>query len=151
MNYKRPSLLLDKNTVVRTLNLYSSGFLGDAYAHGTTDVVPILEVESIDPTAFSKWYDLNRPDVIISSDLKVVEVLDKVGLKYPRDVGLLSLSGLTMDCGVAGIDQSSKSLGASAVERLVEMMYYNKRGIPDAPHVLQIPPNWKEGASLPAK
>lgn len=151
MNYQRPGLLLHKSSDVRTLNLYSSGFLGDAYAHGVTNSVPILEVENEDPKTFSKWFDSNRPDVIISSDLSVAEVVDKAGLKYPDDVGLVSLSGLTVGCGVAGIDQRSKSLGASAVERLVEMMYYNKRGIPDAPYVLQIPPNWKDGASLLVK
>ena len=98
--------------------------------------------------ALQKWYKKYTPDVIISSDLNIVGPLHDLGLNFPDDVGLVTLSRYEAKAGIAGIDQNASALGAAAVEQLVQLMYYNDRGVPDMPRVIQIPSTWGKGASI---
>ncbi|VGO22338.1 LacI family DNA-binding transcriptional regulator [Pontiella sulfatireligans] len=148
MGYKRPGLLLNKQSDLRTLHLWSSGFYGFEHAQKSRGIIPVLECDEVDEKALQKWYEKYTPDVIVSSDLNIIEPLQKLGLDFPGDVGLVTLSRYEADGGIAGIDQNASVLGAAAVEQLVQLMYYNDRGVPDMPRVIQIPSTWGEGASI---
>lgn len=146
--YKRPGLLLNRQSDLRTIHLWSSGFFGFEYATKTRGVVPVLECNEVEASELLRWYNKHKPDVIISSDLNIVEPLKQSGLRVPEDVGLVTLSRWNSQNGIAGIDQNAHVLGSVAVEQLVQLMYYNERGIPDMPRVVQIPPTWGEGSSI---
>ena len=148
LGYKRPGLLLNGRSDLRTLHLWSSGFYGFEHAQKNRGIVPVLECEEVDEKVLRKWYKKYTPDVIISSDLNVIEPLHEIGLEFPKVVGLVTLSRYSSKQGVAGIDQNPGPLGAAAVEQLVQMLYYNERGIPAMPRIIQIPSKWGKGASI---
>jgi len=148
LGYNRPGLLLNKQSDLRTLHLWSSGFYGFEHTQKNSGIIPVLECDNVEEKALQKWYKKYMPDVIISSDLNIIDPLHKLGLKFPDDVGLVTLSRYDPKGGVAGIDQNAEALGAAAVEQLVQLMYYNERGIPEMPRIVQIPSAWGKGASI---
>jgi len=148
LGYKKPGLLLNRQSDLRTLHLWSSGFYGFEHAQKSRGIVPVLECDEVQEKELFRWYDKHTPDVIISSDLNILEPLRLGGLNVPDDVGLVTLSRYEPEGGIAGIDQNAEALGAVAVEQLVQLMYYNERGIPEMPRVVQIPSTWGEGASI---
>ncbi len=148
LGYKRPGLLLNKQSDLRTLHLWSSGFYGFEHSQKSRGIIPVLECDEVEEKALLKWYKKYTPDVIISSDLNIIDPLHELGLDFPKDVGLVTLSRYEAGGGVAGIDQNAEALGAAAVEQLVQLMYYNERGVPDMPRVIQIPSTWGKGKSI---
>lgn len=147
--YKRPGLILNKRSDQRTIHLWSSGFYGYEHAEKRRSIVPVLECNDIGKSdLFEKWFTKYKPDVIISSDLEVVTILQEVGLKTPQDVGFATLSRWEPGGEFAGIDQNEEAVGAAAVEQLVQSIYYNERGVPQTPRTVQIPPVWREGKSI---
>ena len=148
LGYKRPGLLLNKQSDLRTLHLWSSGFYGFEHSQKARGIIPVLECDEVEGKALQKWYKKYTPDVIISSDLNIIDPLHELGLEFPDDVGLVTLSRYEAKGGVAGIDQNAVAMGAVAVEQLVQLMYYNERGVPDMPRVVQIPSTWGEGTSI---
>ena len=148
LGYKRPGLLLNKQSDLRTIHLWSSGFYGFEHAQKNRGIIPVLECEDVQEKELFRWYNKYSPDVIISSDMNVSDPLQQGGLKVPDDVGLVTLSRWEQGIGIAGVDQNAAALGAASVEQLVQLMYYNERGVPEMPRVVQIPSLWGEGASI---
>jgi LacI family transcriptional regulator len=148
LGYTRPGLVLNEQSDVRTLNLWRSGFYGLEYGGKRRGVVPVLETEAINETLLLQWYKKYKPDVIISSDLEIVGPLQKSGLDFPKDIGLISLDLRDNGKAIAGINQNGKLVGAAAIEQLVQLLYYNESGIPEFPRVLQIPSIWRDGESV---
>jgi len=148
LGYKRPGLVLNKQSDLRTLHLWSSGFYGFEHARKSRGIIPVLECDEVGKVELGKWYDRYKPDVIISSDLNILDPLHEICLRYPDDVGLVTLSCYDPENGIAGIDQNANVLGAVAVEQLVQLMYYNERGVPEIPRIIHIPSQWGEGKSI---
>jgi len=148
LGYKRPGLLLNRQSDLRTLHLWSSGFYGFEHAQKNRGIIPVLECDEVGEKVLQTWYKKYTPDVIISSDLNIIDPLHQMGLEFPDDVGLVTLSRYELKGGIAGIDQNAEALGEAAVEQMVTMMYHNERGIPDMPRVVQIPSKWGKGASV---
>jgi DNA-binding LacI/PurR family transcriptional regulator len=76
-------------------------------------------------------------------------LLEQTGIKYPDDVGLITLCYEATDPEIAGVDQQEELVGEAAVEQLVQLLYYHKAGIPEIPRTLLISPSWVDGPSLP--
>ena len=148
LGYKRPGLLLNSQSDLRTLHLWSSGFYGYENAQKSSGIIPVLECDEVEKKELQEWYKKYTPDVIISSDLNIVGPLHDLGLTFPEDVGLVTLSRYDETSGVAGINQNAESIGTAAVEQLVQLMYFNERGVPELPRVIQIPSIWGEGPSI---
>jgi len=148
LGYTRPGLVLNAKSDVRTLHLWSSGFYGSEYGLKRRGVVPVLEAEAINEQVLLQWYKKHKPDVIISSDLDIVGPLNATGLNFPEDVGLSSLHLRDTGTAIAGIDQNEELVGAAAIEQLVQLLYYNERGLPEFPRVQQIPSIWRDGESI---
>ncbi|MFD0894002.1 LacI family DNA-binding transcriptional regulator [Luteolibacter ambystomatis] len=149
--YSRPGLLLNARSDVRTRRLWSSGFYGHEFRRGVHEMIPALECDEIRESNLMLWFNRHRPDVIISSDLKVLRALHQAGLNVPGDVGLVSLAGPDKEMKIAGTNQNPHMLGAVAVERLSQLIYYNEIGSPETPQVILIPPIWCPGTSIEAR
>ena len=149
--YTRPGLLLNRQSDQRSLHLWSSGFLGYEAQQNREEVVPILNTDNVHAEELKSWLDTHRPDVIVSSDLEVLKALDELEIRYPEEIGVVTLSRCIAENGIAGIDQQAFAIGEAAVEQVVQMMYYNQRGIPELPRVIQIPSRWGEGPSIRPK
>ena len=148
LGYQRPGLALNLKSDQRAMHLWSSGFYGHEIARKPASFIPVFECNEFSPAELLAWYRKHKPDVIIGSDPTILKPMQKAGLKYPGDVGLVLLAGTGDQPDLAGIDQNASSIGAAAVERLVELMYYNERGVPATARVTLIPSLWHEGSSV---
>ncbi len=146
--YNRPGLVFHRIQDIRSLYLWSSGFYGYEYPNKKNGIIPLLECDG--PEFFS-WYKKYKPDVIVSMGDNLCGLLEQAGLKCPEDVGLVTLCYEATDPGIAGVDQQEELVGEAAVEQLVQLLYFNKAGIPEIPRTLLIPPSWVDGPSLPKR
>lgn len=148
LGYKRPGLVLNEKSDLRSIHLWSSGFFGFDYSARRFGNGAVLECEEIGKTQLMDWYRKYKPDVIISSDLDIVQPLEAAGLSFPEDVGLATLQLPGGGNSLSGIDQNEKLIGATSIEQLVQMIYYNEQGIPEFPRTVLIPPVWRAGQSI---
>lgn len=147
--YKRPGLMLDKTSDLRSLHLWSSGFYGFEHLNKARGIIPVLECDGDDGKRFCNWYTKHKPDVIICSNADARSMLDQARFKYPEDFGLIALCHRATAPDIAGIDEHEEQVGAVAVEQLAQMLYHNERGVPEMPRVIQVPSSWVDGPSLP--
>lgn len=148
LGYTRPGLVLNSQSDLRTAQLWSSGFYGFEHEQKKQNIIPVLECDVVDAKKLNPWFSKYQPDIIISSDPTIVEPLKQCKIKFPDDVGLITLSEWEADSGIAGIDQNADLVGSAAIEQLIQQLYHNERGIPDMPRLLQIPSRWGEGTSI---
>lgn len=148
IGYKRPGLVLNMQSDLRAIHLWSSGFYGFEHAQKPRGIIPVFECNNVEEAPLMSWYKKYQPDVIISSDRLAANVLQSAGVQIPEDVGLVTLSGWEAEGEFAGIDQNEAELGRVAVEQLVQLLYYNERGVPAIPYVIQVPCGWGSGPSV---
>ena len=144
LGYKRPGLLLCPKQDLRSLYSWSSGFYGYEYPRKKNRIIPVLDYR--DQEGLLNWYRKYQPDVIIGTDNYM---LKQAGLKYPDDLGFVTLGYKATQPEIAGIDEQTELLGAAAVNHLTQLLYNNIRGIPDSSCTVLIQPKWVDGASLP--
>ncbi len=97
---------------------------------------------------FRRWFDANRPDVVIAHEEVVLDWLKKMGLHVPDDVGFVHLNCADSGGQYAGIYQNGSAIGAVAVDFLIGMIQRNERGMPALPHSLLVEGTWVEGRTV---
>ena len=98
--------------------------------------------------AFAAWVRLHRPDVVVAHGAAAIEWLARLGLEIPRDIGLAAAAvhGLPSFC--SGIDENNETVGALAVDLVVEMIHKNQTGIPQTPVTTLVEGTWVDGSTL---
>ncbi|HNX53399.1 MAG TPA: LacI family DNA-binding transcriptional regulator [Pontiellaceae bacterium] len=148
VGFSRPGMVLMNESDLRTAHLWSSGFYGFEHAVKKTGIIPVLEYVNSDKGAVMDWYRKYTPDVIIGSEPDVLELFRSAGLKIPEEVGFVTLSRWSSENSIAGIDENEEMLGRAAIEQLVHLVYYNQRGCPECPYVIQVPCKWGAGITI---
>jgi DNA-binding LacI/PurR family transcriptional regulator len=93
---------------------------------------------------FLKWFEENRPEVIVTTSSPVVSWLRKGGYDVPRDAGVVTAAMQEGDLG-AGIVESSREIGRAAADFLVGMLQRGERGIPRVPQRVLLEGSWSDG------
>ena len=106
-------------------------------------------VADIEP--FARWLKEYQPEVIISKGSFVLPVLEKLGLRVPRDIAFVDLFLDDFSGMQAGVRQNHESVGALAVELLTTQIQHNKFGIPEVPTTTFVDGTWFDGASCPSR
>jgi LacI family transcriptional regulator len=104
----------------------------------------------VDFKPFEKWLNRCQPEVLISKSAYVLPVLQKMGLKIPRDIAFVDLFLDQTDGLVAGVRQNHETVGAVAVEILAGQLQHNKFGVPEIPTTTFVEGTWYDGQSCPA-
>lgn len=113
------------------------------------DRIPPLETRDWDEAAFCQWYRKHRPEVILGVHVyRVLEALQRMKVRVPEDVGVVSLELREREAGCTGIDQSSEQIGAAAVHTLIGMLHRGERGLPPIAQKILIDGVWVEGSTL---
>jgi LacI family transcriptional regulator len=99
---------------------------------------------------FEAWMRRCKPEVIISKAAFVLPLLQRLGLRVPKDVAFVDLFLEDTDGKVAGVRQNHEAVGALAVELLSGQLQNNKYGIPDIPTTTYVEGTWFDGASCPS-
>lgn len=111
-----------------------------------------LECPLIDaPLALGPWLKKHRPDAVIGFGDEVSDALLACGARIPQDVAFVNLDRADPGLNQTGVDPHYETLGAAAVDCVIEQIYYGERGIPACIKGITVPGTWVEGASLPRR
>ena len=115
-------------------------------------IPPFLTEEKSDEATFHKkfvqWFHKNKPDAILTVDVRVVQALKKMNLRIPENVAVAATSIIDIPVS-AGINQNSEEIGRVAVETLISLINSNDRGRPSVPRRILVEGTWTDGSSLP--
>jgi LacI family transcriptional regulator len=96
---------------------------------------------------FRKWFLQWRPEVILTLLGDEKQWLTSMKLRVPQDVGIACLAR-PPDDRLAGIDQKSELLGATALELVAAQIARNEFGLPPYPKVMMISGQWRDGSTV---
>lgn len=102
---------------------------------------------------FMRWFDANKPDVVVSTHAElVVNVFKKRGRKLPNGVKLFLLVNDKLKQGFSGIHLDPAIIGSLAVDMVVGMLHRGETGLPRDPHHVLVPGRWVDaGTRRPEK
>ena len=101
---------------------------------------------------FCEWFDRHQPDALLVYKIGVAELLQHLRLEVPKDVGAAYMFGTELERQTkAGIDGNLDSVGAVAVDLLVQEMHIHERGMPEHPREVLITGTWHPGPTLPER
>lgn len=147
---RRVAFAVPADTDARVNHAWLAAFLAWQNFIPAKDRIPPLIAENPMHDRLPAWIGKHRPEVIISPNSEFTLWLPKLGLRIPRDIGLIVLSayGNSTRHDLSGIDQNDFSVGAAAVDLIVSQIQHNEVGIPEHARQILINGTWKEGATL---
>lgn len=148
LGYRRIGLALPERA-----NRYAQGTFEAAYrlysgAQPASDRLPHFAPEDLsdwNSTKFMKWFQKNKPEVVVCLTQDVRGWLIDAGLDIPGDVGLATLSRHGAESEWSGVDQHSELVGAAGVQIIAEQLTLNQRGVPPYPRATFIEGEWASG------
>lgn len=111
--------------------------------------IPFLIPEQWTEPIVREWYDRYRPDVIISNHpVPLKDWLTSWGVRLPRDLGLVNLSGSSLSEPTSGICQQAELLGSRAIDLLITAVEHHDTGLSDSPNTVLVQGTWNTGKTL---
>lgn len=148
LGYRRIGLAMPRETDARADHNWAASFLFHEDHMGGPERWPRLVTDEWHEAAFCDWYRLRRPDVIMSTDARVMRWLELMGVRVPIDVGFVNLEWGEDETNSTGIRQNVRLVGAAAVDLVVEQLEHNERGLPVHPKTVLIGGEWVEGSTV---
>ncbi len=143
--YRRIGLAMHAGQDERANHNWRAGYLAGCSIAKSIKTLPMLLSKQWTLTTFERWYERQRPEVIVTVGLEVGDWLKQMGLKTPVDVGLANVDLTDKMQDITGIDQNSKKVGISSVDMILSLMRINERGIPDVPTILKVQGSYVQG------
>lgn len=100
---------------------------------------------------FRDWFLAHAPTALLTDDpVRVRSWLAQLGRCVPADVGLVSVSlGPAAECD--GYYFDAASIGALAVDALLDLMHRHETGVPAVAHEILLGAAWHEHGTLPLR
>lgn len=149
--YRRIGLVVNFEDDQRYDHNVLASYLVSEYLHANSislPVPPYLDNYRVNPEALRIWFRKHRPDVIVSQDWRALEVLKKMGINPPKDVGLACAGFPPNVTHISGVGEDSKRIGEVATDLIVAMIQRGERGVPDKAQRILIEGDWVEGSTL---
>ncbi len=153
LGYRRPGLVVPELSNQLSNNHWSGAFLDWQRRLPAQDrCEPFIPPREADAAGFNAWLDRNRPDSLLIYKVAVRGFLARRGLRVPHDIGLAYLYR-TLDeiDAAAGIDGNLASVGAAALDLVVEKLNTNNLGGNDHTKEVLIKGSWHGGPTLPPR
>jgi LacI family transcriptional regulator len=150
LNYQKIGLVLEEDLDLRVNGRWTAAYLSCRFRFGAKRLPPPLVLADPTQSAFDRWFERYRPDVIVSVNRFGLRFMEARGLGIPGDIGYASLDvdgDVSCYAGVSGIDQNSHLVGAAAVDLLVGALQREQRGVPETPMQLAVGGAWRVGES----
>lgn len=151
--YRRIGFTLASDFHERAAGLWNAAYLGQQFQHPDLPALPsFLSKGPYLPEAFREWLRKGKPDAVITmgSEHGCVNLLTRLGLRFPDDLGVALLMVPENDpslAGFSGIREPMESLSCFAVDILVNSIHHNEKGVPADRRVHLLPGAWQGGAS----
>lgn len=101
-------------------------------------------------TGFEKWLLKWKPDAVLTMTGEEKEWIKALGIRVPQEIGVACLSRST-GSQIAGIDQNSELVGATAIELIAAQIARNEFGPPTHQKVMMIEGVWVSGSTVQNK
>lgn len=151
LGYRRPGLVIDGVIDRLVEHRFSSGFsVAQQQLPASKRLKPFYAVTEarIKPELFNRWFQKERPDVILTLYHVVRRWIRNMHLEAPADVGLIQLEWRENHPDWAGMHQHNDIVGEAAVEMVISMIHNNMRGIPPFPRATLLGSNWVDGRTV---
>jgi LacI family transcriptional regulator len=151
LGYRRPGLVLDPVIDHLVEGRFSSGYFIAQQAVSAADrIKPFYELARArqNLAVFRQWLQADKPDVILTLYNEAADWLKKLGLKIPKDVGVVQMEWRPGAPDWAGMNQHNDVVGEAAVEMLVSMIHRNEAGVPAFPRATLIDSSWVKGRTV---
>jgi LacI family transcriptional regulator len=149
--YRRPGLVLRASQDVRTHHSRLGVFLVQLRLHPEWQHVPplILPEDRWDAARFAEWVRRERPDVVLTEELELPPVVQSLGLRVPRDLGIAFFYKEHPVSKLSGLQIDSAQVGATAANILIRMIETNERGVLRVPTTTLVQSfHWNDGRTL---
>jgi LacI family transcriptional regulator len=150
--YRRVGFLFsDQNDSPRVGDRWLGAFLAQQLQLRPRDRVPACPKFPTDEATFRDWFERYKPDAILANNPRVlIGWLENLGLKVPRDVGIVALEH-RRDLECTAIRYDPAKIGALAVEMLIGLMHRNETGVPAVQHEILLTGERCENPLLPPR
>ncbi len=151
LGYQKPALVAPVRNNAVVGGQWSAAALDEQWQRGKEEQCPphLIGGTKADMKAFRDWFETHRPDAIIAYKVNVIELLERLRLRVPEDIGVASLFATDQERkSMAGIDGNLDQVGAAAVDLLLQKMQIHECGIPEHPRDVLIAGTWREGPTL---
>ncbi|XHR26699.1 MAG: LacI family DNA-binding transcriptional regulator [Chthoniobacteraceae bacterium] len=134
----------------------NEGLLCAAYAlarerdPGMAPLSPLL-MSDWNTDAFLKWFEHEKPQVVISSNFFLPHIeacLQKLNLRVPDQISLVNLNVSSLRPNDSGVCQDAPAIGGIAARLVIEKLNHNDRGIPASRLTVLTEGHWFEGTTL---
>ncbi|HEY1661656.1 MAG TPA: LacI family DNA-binding transcriptional regulator [Verrucomicrobiae bacterium] len=133
---------------------FSAGFLFSQMKKDAGPQLPTLILKqdrsNEDQQLLKSWMKKHKPDAILTDMRELRDLLEKIGCRVPKDIGLAALSVLDGNAD-AGINQNSEEIGKVAVQLLISLINHHECGIPKICREVLVEGQWVDGSTLPLK
>lgn len=151
--YRRPALLI-KSLVDRIVaQRYSAGFRVGVEALPVEQRVPWLhdgQDAILERAGFLRWFEQNRPDVLITYDPVLRTWVEESGRRVPDEVGIILLERVPGCEAWAHFDQCGERLGELATDLLLTLLGRGETGTHETAHTVMLPARWVPGITMRA-
>jgi DNA-binding LacI/PurR family transcriptional regulator len=151
LGYRRPALVIDPIIDRLVDHRFTSGY-GTALRElpEKDRPLPFEDVSGArrDPDLFRRWFETERPDVILTLYHEVRRWLHGMDLEVPQDVALIQLEWREDHPEWAGMCQHNDIVGEAAVEMLLGLIHQDEVGIPLYPRATLIGSSWVNGKTV---
>lgn len=134
----------------KTEHIWLSAYLGFLARHPKLKKLAPFVTDTFEEKPFLAWRAKNKPEVIVTTHVPILEWLKTAGIRVPGDVAYVYLDYTPERGDFAGINQQPEKVGAAAVDLLVEQINQNRRGVPEVPKSVLIEGVWRDGPTCPA-
>jgi DNA-binding LacI/PurR family transcriptional regulator len=149
---RRIGLTLSRTGHERTERLNTAAYWAEQKADDFFAAVPPLILPEWHTAAFQDWFERTRPEVVVTSNEFLAEILAWCARRRLRPGADLQLANVNAaaDGPVSGVYQDPFAIGVLAARLVIERLVQNERGVPTLPHTLLTRGTWVEGATLRA-
>lgn len=155
MGYRRIGICLREHTPIHPddeARYGASETFRKLYVH-QKDRIPILRLAYGKPREaeiLNTWRKKYHPEVIVSSNREEMNLLERSGLKIPKDLSYVAFHVRKKEQGLlAGLQINAELIPVYAVRALVEKIQHGKRAGSTAPRETVISPPYLPGSSCP--
>ena len=151
LGYRRPAIVLD-DVIDRLVDgRFTSGFyIAQQQLPKSQRIQPFYDVAEARerPEIFQRWFEKEKPDLILTLYNVVQHWLEKMEIAIPGDVGLIQLEWRKDRPHWAGMNQHNDQVGEAAVEMVINMIHNHPSGPPEFPLATLIGSTWVEGKTI---
>jgi len=148
VGYRRIAFAFDATHDARVDHNFLAGYLTFQHTNGMTPLIYPYSWLPKTMDSFLDFYRVNKPDAVITGDINLVRYIRELGLRVPEDIGVGSPVVGSRAYGITGFDENNREIGATAVNRLVNMIFRGEKGIPSEAQCTLVDGIWVEGETL---